>query len=284
MTELYKSIALQRFQNDRARPTVDQVAIEEPLEIRIAFGSRADRKIRSLAVTMRTPGSDFDLAIGFLLSEGIVRQAEDIDAIRFGEPFLEASLVSNSVEVELAPSTRFEMGKLQRNFYTTSSCGICGKASLEAIRLDVSHVVPFQENQPAICATWIKSLPDRLREQQAGFRATGGLHAAAIVQADGNWLAIREDVGRHNAVDKVIGSQLLNRALPLSDHLLLLSGRASFELIQKAIMAQIPIVVAVGAPSSLAVELAVEFGVTLVGFTSHTRFNLYSGSARVYPG
>lgn len=255
------------------------------MEIRLLYGAAGERKSRSLSVTMRTPGNDFELAAGFLVSEGIVHHSSDIVDIHFAPPFLddETDTISNSVEVELSVDCRFEMTKLQRNFYTTSSCGICGKASLEAIRVDQfpSPDLHRHEAVPCIDAKLVQQLPNMLRGRQAGFQATGGLHAAALVSLSGEWIAIREDVGRHNAVDKVIGSQMLNRTFPLPDTCLLLSGRASFELLQKALMAHLPFVIAVGAPSSLAIELAVEFGMTLIGFTSGKRFNIYSGAERI---
>jgi FdhD protein len=259
----------------------DAVAIEEPMEIRLVYGAVNDRKTRSLSITMRTPGNDFELAVGFLVSEAIVRRPADILEIRFAAPFLDTSTLSNLVEVQLAPDARFEMTKLQRNFFITSSCGICGKVSLDAIRFDQPESIRFDPVNPLVSAALVQQLPTLLRSQQAGFQTTGGLHASALTTSDGQWIAIREDVGRHNAVDKVIGSQLLVDNFPLTSTVLLLSGRASFELMQKALMAQIPIVIAVGAPSSLAIELANEFGMTLIGFTSQQKFNVYSGVERV---
>lgn len=252
--------------------------MEEPLEIRLVYGPAAQRKIRSLSVTMRTPGNDFDLAVGFLISEGIVTQPAQIIAQRFAPPFLDGSQSSNVVEIELSPDTVFEFSKLQRHFYTTSSCGVCGKASLDAIRADQIRAI---QDPVTISADIVQQLPDSLSRRQTVFQKTGGLHAAGLVTLQGEWVAVYEDVGRHNAVDKLVGSQVLRGTFPITQRALVLSGRASFELMQKALLARIPIVVAVGAPSSLAVELAREFNLTLIGFASQHRFNVYSAQERV---
>ncbi len=273
-----KQIKIFRVENDDVVSTDDVVATEEPLEIRIRFGPEGDRKTRSLSVTMRTPGNDFELAAGFLISEGIISKPADIIGQTHVGPVPAGQPHANTVEIELNPSVQFELQKLQRHFYTTSSCGICGKASLDAIRAD--HVSPLGSNA-RIAKRVIHSLPAALREHQSVFDQTGGLHAAGLATLDGKILASREDIGRHNAVDKLIGSQLLVGSFPLPNKVLILSGRASFELMQKSLLASIPIVVAVGAPSSLAVELANDFKLTLVGFTSAKRFNIYSGRSRI---
>jgi FdhD protein len=277
-TELEKQIRIGRAQDGQLIETDDHVAVEEPLEIRIVFGPTGGRKTRTLAITMRTPGNDFELAAGFLVSERIVSTSQDIASQKFSGPVPDGARHANTVEVELAPFVSFEMVKLQRHFYTTSSCGICGKASLDAIRAD--EIRPI-ESTLSVAHSVIHSLPDQLRKQQDVFSRTGGLHAAGLATADGAMLEIREDIGRHNAVDKLIGSQLIEGRFPLREKILVLSGRASFELMQKALLASIPIVVAVGAPSSLAVELAIEFNVTLIGFTSQKRFNIYSMPSRI---
>ena len=273
-----KNIRIIRIEEGRGSEASDNIAAEEPFEIRIVFGPSDQRKSRSLAVTMRTPGHDLELAAGFLVSEGIVSQRDHIIGSRFAGPVPEGEEQSNTIEVELNPDVSFEYQKVQRNFYTTSSCGVCGKASLDAIRAD--NVRPI-ESEFEIQANLIYGLPDLLRQQQVVFQNTGGLHAAGLVNLQGELIDSREDVGRHNAVDKLIGSQLIAGQFPLRNRILILSGRASFELMQKAILARIPLVVAVGAPSSLAVELASEFNLTLIGFASCERFNIYAGKDRI---
>ncbi len=273
-----KTIQICRVQAGGTAERADVVVVEEPLEIRLVFGDPQNRKSRTLAVTMRTPGNDFELACGFLVSEGIVSGPDDVLDGRRHLPAPDGVEQSNSVEIELKPDVKFELSKLQRHFYTTSSCGICGKASLDAIKAD--NVCRLTSNN-VIPAAVVHRLPDLLREQQSVFERTGGLHAAGLASLDGELLAIGEDVGRHNAVDKLIGRELLANRFPLRDRVLVLSGRASFELMQKALLAAISIVVAVGAPSSLAVELAEEFNLTLIGFTSKDRFNIYTGKHRV---
>jgi FdhD protein len=223
---------------------------------------------------MRTPGNDFELAAGFLRGEGIVRSLADIADLKAPGP-----PGSNVVRVDLAPGVLFDLTRLDRHFYTTSSCGVCGKGSLDAISNMGCEALP--RDTPRLPARLIHELPHILRRSQVTFDETGGIHAAALFTTSGQLLAVREDVGRHNAVDKVVGSQLLEGRLPLHDSVLLVSGRASFELIQKAVAAGIPVLTAVGAPSSLAVELAKEFDLTLVGFVRDERCNIYSGDWRV---
>lgn len=271
-------VPVTKFNSGQLIQNQDLVVVEEPLEIRIVFGPDGHRKTRSLSVTMRTPGNDFELATGFLVSEGIISRTTDIAKIRNAGPENDSQTRTNTVEIELASNVQFEMSKLQRHFYTTSSCGVCGKTSLDAIRAD--SVKPVQTNC-RLAPSVITGLPAQLRDRQTTFHQTGGLHAAGLVTPDLNWLAVREDVGRHNAVDKLIGSQFIAGRFPLPDTILVLSGRASFELLQKALLASIPFVVAVGAPSSLAIDLAQEFGITLVGFTSDDRFNIYAHASPV---
>ena len=262
----------------------DSVAIESPLEIRIVFGPTSKRSDRSLSITMRTPGEDDELAAGFLLSEGIIRSGADIGSFEFCGPVADGEWSSNQLRVNLSPSVDIDMSKLQRHFYTTSSCGVCGKASLDA--LEAQNVSPIAKDGATIAPTLIKRLPEQLRQQQAIFGSTGGLHAAGLFRS-GQLIDLREDVGRHNAVDKLIGKQLIDVTREgfsggsMADSILVVSGRASFELVQKAIVANIPLMVAVGAPSSLAVDLARRFGLTLVGFNTGEKFNVYSHGERV---
>jgi FdhD protein len=237
-------------------PTRDEVAVEEPLEIRIGG--------RPVAVTMRTPGHDEELALGFSLSEGL----------RPASASLPDDLAANAVDVE-APG--FDAGRLQRSFYTSSSCGVCGKGALEAVAVEASRV----ESDLRVPATVLAGLPDRLRSVQGAFAATGGLHATGLFTAEGELVVAREDVGRHNAMDKVVGRAFLDGRLPLSGCVLCVSGRLSFELVQKAAVAGCPIVVAVGAPSSLAVRLAEDRGITLCGFVRDGRMNVYTEAWRV---
>jgi len=261
----------------------DVVAIEEPMEIRVVFGPVGQRESTSLSITMRTPGDDFELAAGFLVSEGIVKETGAIRSMKFCGPVPEQRTTSNIVKVELAADLPFDLEKLQRHFYTTSSCGICGKASLDAVQNDgmVSVASSDSSIDQRLSADRIRQLPERLRSAQPLFATTGGLHASGLFEMSGDLLLVREDVGRHNALDKVVGRMLLDGHLPLQQHVLVVSGRASFELVQKAIAAGIPMLVAVGAPSSLAVDLAKRFDMTLIGFASQRRFNIYCGAQRV---
>ena len=285
--------------DDTPREVEDALASEEPMEIRVTYhpgsippsGLRPDhpRRVaaqpgtdtRSVAVTMRTPGDDFELAVGFLYTEGLIDSPRQVSKISYcsGDEPQEYNLV----EVRLRPGASFDPSQLNRNFYMTSSCGICGKASLDAVENLGCEPFPAQPEgegmrvSPAV----IRELPDRLRESQPVFGRTGGLHAAGLFDVDGELRVIREDVGRHNAVDKLIGHEFLERRTPLADRILCVSGRASFEILQKAVMGGIPFIVAVGAPSSLAVEFARRFRMTLVGFARAGGFNLYSGQERV---
>jgi FdhD protein len=267
-----------------SRRVEDSLAIEEPLEIQLLYGANDARQIKSISVTMRTPGNDLELAAGFLMTEGVVRDVNDIERIvpATVRPEVETSLAplgQNAVRVELAPDVSVSIANLQRNFYTTSSCGICVKASVLALR---TVCPPRMKNTFTIDAHVLSKLPDRLREAQRVFDQTGGLHGAGLFDSTGNLLAVREDVGRHNAVDKVIGSEFLADRTPLRNRLLLLSGRASFELVQKAVMAGISMVASVGAPSSLAVQVAEDFDITLVGFLREQNFNVYHGAGNIF--
>ncbi|MFI7243408.1 formate dehydrogenase accessory sulfurtransferase FdhD [Streptomyces qinglanensis] len=253
----------------------DTLVTEEPLEIRLGG--------RPLAVTMRTPGDDFALATGFLVSEGVVAAAEDVAGISYcGDARDEdGARTYNTVDVRLAPHLPApDLAGLERNVYTTSSCGLCGKASLDAVRT-TAHWELDRARPHGLGTALLAGLPDRLRAAQRVFDRTGGLHAAALFSATGELLDVREDVGRHNAVDKVVGRAAQEGALPLRDALLMVSGRASFELAQKAVMAGIPVLAAVSAPSSLAVDLAEEAGLTLVGFLRGSSMNIYAGAHRL---
>jgi FdhD protein len=255
----------------------DVLAAEEPMEVRLLWEADGQPRRESIAITMRTPGDDFELAAGFLRAEGIIANREDLLDVSYCLDEAEIQLL-NVVTVTLRSDIVFDITRLERHFYTTSSCGICGKAALEALDYQGYDVLP---PGPQVRPEVIQALPAALRQAQAVFRTTGGLHASGLFDLDGNLLNLREAVGRHNALDKLIGHQLLRGRDSLDDCLLLLSGRASFELLQKALVARIPIVAAVGAPSSLAVQLAETFGVTLCGFVRADGFNIYTGPERV---
>ena len=257
----------------------DMLAVEEPLEIRIGYGTENERQQKSISVTMCTPGSDFELATGFLFTEGIIKSKNDILSTRYFTGINTTENKDNIVLVELQPGVVFDAKKIERHFYTSSSCGVCGKSSIDAVK-NIFENDPVSDNIK-IDAPVIIELPELLRKRQEVFEDTGGLHASALFDLQGKLLLLREDVGRHNALDKLVGAALSAGDLPLDQHILLLSGRASFELIQKAAMAGIRIVCAVGAPSSLAVEMAKEFKMTLVGFLRDKRFNIYSGEQRI---
>jgi len=259
----------------RNRRRTDTVATEEPLELRIEQAGSAI----PLAVTMRTPGADFELAAGFMFTEGLIRAPEDVPRIGYcldtapsgGQQF-------NVVTAELRAGLRLDLRRIERHFHMTSACGVCGKASLDQLDLrGLTAPVPG----PVVPPDVIYGLPDTLRAAQGLFEQTGGLHAAGLFDAAGRLLALREDVGRHNALDKLVGWALYQHRLPLSDHIVMVSGRTSFELMQKSLAAGAPIVCAVSAPSSLAVDVARRFGITLVGFLRGRRFNVYAGAERI---
>lgn len=249
-------------------PAADTVAVEEPLEIRVMD--------RSVAVVMRTPGDDRELAAGFLLSEGVIKTADDLlDVMVCRDQDRGAS--GNVVNVVVAPSVKVNFEALTRHVFSSSSCGVCGKATLEAVR----QSYPAVQDGPRFDAAVLAKMPERLRAQQGGFSLTGGLHACALFDVNGEIAMIREDVGRHNAVDKVLGRALMDGLLPVRSHGLLLSGRVSFELVQKALAAGVPLIAGIGAPSSLAIECARQGNVTLVGFLRADRFNVYAGDRRL---
>lgn len=274
-----KEVRVTRITADQHSSIDDCVAVEEPLEIRVIFGSSSQRTMRSLSIVMRTPGHDRELAAGFLFTESIISSPDQIDSIQFRGVTESGEETGNIVRVDLRPEVKLDWSKLQRNFFTTSSCGVCGKASLEA--LSVQGLSPLTNETNSISPDVIRRLPAQLRGNQPTFAKTGGLHAAGLFDTSGQLLSVHEDVGRHNAVDKLIGQMFLAAATPLDRHILVLSGRASFEIMQKALVAQIQVVVAVGAPSSLAIELAEPYNMTLIGFASADRFNIYSAASRV---
>jgi len=256
----------------RSRRRPDALAAEEPLEIRVDG--------RSLAVTMRTPGHDVELAHGFLLTEGVIGDREDVATARYCDSLDDSGRNTyNVLDVALAPGVAPPDDSVERRFYTTSSCGVCGKASLDAVRTRTRYAPAADPVR--LTPEVLVGLPDTLRAAQAVFETTGGLHGAGLFRPDGTLIVAREDVGRHNAVDKVLGHALLEGAVPASGTVLMVSGRASFELTQKAVMAGVPVLAAVSAPSSLAVEMARDAGMTLVGFLRGTSMNVYAGSERI---
>ncbi|MFT4666947.1 MAG: FdhD protein [Polaribacter sp.] len=271
------SINIKEVNQNKIFSKEDLLAVEEPLEIQMRWESNGQTNQKSISITMRTPGHDKDLAIGFLLTEGIIQQMDQIAAV--GRPAFPITTKENRILVELQADIEMDISKLERHFYTSSSCGVCGKASIDAIY--ATGIQPLETEHFKVDHQTIHQLPDLLRQQQAVFDDTGGLHAAALFSADGKLELLREDVGRHNAVDKLIGAAFQEDKLPLSDSLIMVSGRASFELIQKALMAGIPLLAAVGAPSSLAVQLAEESGMTVLGFVRSERYNIYCHPQRV---
>jgi FdhD protein len=269
-----KHVNVQRIDGTETSSFLDTLSVEEPLEIRLSYGLETERIQKNISVTMRTPGNDIDLAIGFLFTEGIIVSFENIkDAYPLKMNCL--SQKQNIVQVDLKENFIPNLMQTDRNFYTTSSCGVCGKSSIESIKT-VSSFANLTKPKVTIDASVFYQLPQKLRTAQSDFTSTGGLHASGLFTTKGDLILLTEDVGRHNALDKLIGKSLINKSLPLNEHILLLSGRASFELIQKAAMAGISIIASIGAPSSLAVELAVEFNITLLGFLKEDRFNIYN--------
>lgn len=274
MTGSNLAVDISRISGDQRNRVQDAVAVEEPLEIQLNSPTAANCAAKSISITMRTPGDDAELAVGFLFSEQIIRDRSDLASVSHvgGED-------NNTIRVELAAGVEVDLERLQRHFYMTSSCGVCGKASLDA--LTVGGLSPFTTAIPVFSRELLVAMPDRLRRRQELFSQTGGLHAAALFDSDGSIIALKEDVGRHNAVDKVVGELLLRGDLPAGTHGLLVSGRASFELMQKSLVAGIPLLAAIGAPSSLAIQLADRFNMTLIGFLRQNSFNVYSCTERV---
>jgi FdhD protein len=271
-----KTMRVAQYRDGAMRRRKDTLAVEEPLEIRVAWKDGGKKRVEAIAVTMRTPGHDFDLVAGFLHGEGIVSQAGDLTELTYCRG--DEQQQYNIVEARLTPGVEFDLERLRRNVFTSSSCGVCGKASLEAVEAVGCALLT---DSFRISGELIPQLPDFLMEGQGVFARTGGLHAAGLFDTNGKAGAFREDVGRHNAVDKVLGHTVLQKGMPVSDRVLVVSGRSSFEIVQKAVMARVPMIVAVGAPSSLAVDLATRFGQTLIGFACGGGFNVYTGSERV---
>lgn len=267
-TRIIKKVTQDAFSNEP-----DFLAVEEPLEISISFTESGKRVKKNISVTMRTPSNDEELALGFLFTEGILKTYDQVKSVVIND------LDSNKVLVELVASEVPQLQTSERNFYTTSSCGVCGKASIDAIK--TTSIFSESTDFLSVSRETLFSISEKLRTQQDIFESTGGLHASSLFDPSGNFLMLREDVGRHNALDKLIGAAFKTNELPLYNSILLLSGRASFELIQKAHMAGIRIVAAIGAPSSLAAQLADECNITLIGFLGKEKFNIYTGSDRI---
>ena len=279
MTGSSLAIDVSRVSGDRRVSKADSVAVEEPLEIQLSLPSAEGAAAKSVSITMRTPGDDAELAVGFLYTEGIIQSGDQVASVEHCGAPADKSGLKNIIRVALMPDVDVDLGRLQRHFYTTSSCGVCGKASLDALR--VTGQESLIDNTAAFRRTVIVSMPDKLAAKQQVFTKTGGLHAAAVFDQAGKILFVREDVGRHNAVDKVVGALLLENMLPANELGLMVSGRASFELMQKTLVAGIPLLAAVSAPSSLAIDLAHEFDMTLIGFLRKGSFNIYAGEQRV---
>jgi FdhD protein len=268
-TPRIKRTLVVEWRDTEARQIVDEVAVEEPLEIRVNG--------TAVSITMRTPGDDIELAVGFLFTERLIAGPQDVADVGYASDS-NGGPSANVVDVTLRPGRTIDLARLQRHFYAASSCGVCGKASICAVRVpDIARPSEASRIDP----TWLYGLPDALRAVQTVFDRTGGLHAAALFDAGGTLIAIREDIGRHNAVDKIIGHALLAERLPLSHHVLFVSGRGAFEIVQKSLVAGVPILASVSAPSSLAVDLAREHGLTLIGFLRGARFVVYAGDQRL---
>lgn len=269
-----KKVIVKKVNGNRSSSSFDVLSIEEPLEIRIVYGANSERLEKNISVTMRTPGDDLELAVGFLFTEGIISSYNDIKNASHLNMAC-SSFKQNIVQIELHENFVPHLQQSDRNFYTTSSCGVCGKGSIASIKT-VSSFKNIYRPQLTLSLNVLYRLSEKLRVAQSNFVATGGIHASGLFTMEGDLIILKEDVGRHNALDKLIGSALADHSLPLNQHILLLSGRASFELIQKAAMVGISIIASIGAPSSLAVELASEFEITLLGFLKENRFNIYN--------
>ena len=278
MTERVNPVGIKRVSGDSHSHVNDLVVVEEPLEIRVGYGQENQRLQATITVTMRTPGDDEHLCLGFLFSEGIISSADQVLSAKYCRNIAEEDGGDNVMRVELVPNMDFKPNDHLRNFYSTSSCGVCGKASIDHVRQTCQ---PISDKEYSISKEAILGLPAILEETQDIFKHTGGLHACGLFDAQGKLLLHKEDVGRHNALDKLVGSLVISNQLPLEQKVLMLSGRISFELVQKAVKAGIGIIAAVGAPSSLSVALAKEYGVTLLGFLKGKGFNIYTGSERI---
>jgi len=278
MAERIDPINIRRILGENSSLKSDLVVVEEPLEIRVGYGPESDREQGTITVTMRTPGDDEHLCLGFIYSEGMISSAKEILSAKYCTNVGEEDGGENVMRVELSSEIAFNPNEFQRNFYTNSSCGVCGKASIDHVKQTCE---PVADTGLQISRETIYSLPQVLEDVQDVFKHTGGLHACGLFDANGKLIIHKEDVGRHNALDKLIGNLLVTDNLPASDKILMLSGRISFELVQKAVKAGIPIIAAVGAPSSLSVALGEEYGVTLVGFLKEKGFNVYTGFKRI---
>jgi FdhD protein len=279
MPKPLSQLQITKVSTQHVATTEDMLVVEEPLEIKLAYGAADSRQQKSLAITMRTPGQDEELVLGFLLTEGLIGRSDQVLAMQHIGQALHPDAKENVLLVELHPEVPIDFETLSRHFYTSSSCGVCGKASIEMVRTSTCYFP--RTAHPVINADILHGLPTQLRQKQSLFDCTGGIHAAALFDATGQLLLMREDVGRHNAMDKLVGAAMQQGIFPLREHIILVSGRASFELVQKALMAGAPFMAAVGAPSSLAVELADDYGMSLVGFLRGGRFNVYCGVERV---
>jgi FdhD protein len=273
------AVTVDKVSKSAAVSASDWVAVEEPLEIRLGYSTPSGHTASSVSITMRTPGNDADLALGFLYTESIIHSPDDVTSVEHCGPAAPDTGNHNIVRVNLAPHVAVDLGRLQRHFYTTSSCGVCGKSSLDALR--ITGAEPMKSGPALFRKDTLISMPDALRAHQETFEQTGGLHAAAAFNSQGEILVVHEDVGRHNAVDKVIGALLMQNSLPANELGLIVSARASFELMQKTLIAGFPLLAAVSAPSSLAVQLAQEFNVSLVGFLRGETYNIYSAGDRI---
>lgn len=270
-----------RVQGRNSVVASDIIATEEPLEIRIGFRAAAGREEKSVSITMRTPGKDEELAAGFLFTEGILRSPAEIIEIWHRSPPVPGSDLRNVIRVDLVDDALVDLERLERHFYTTSSCGVCGKASIDALRVQTNYSAAISASKFAIHIDSVLTLAKKLEKEQKVFDETGGLHASGLFDESGKISIVREDVGRHNAMDKLIGRLLLDDHLPAAEYGIVVSGRTSFELVQKVAMAGVPVLVAVGAPSSLAIDVAREYGITLIGFLRDGRFNIYSADQRI---
>jgi FdhD protein len=279
MTGSSVAVDISRVEGGKRKRESDVVAVEEPMEIQLCSSTATGSAAKSISITMRTPGEDAELALGFLFTEGIIQAAEQVASVAHqGEVDPDTGL-QNTIRVELEADVEIDFGRLERHFYTTSSCGICGKTSLDALR--VAGQISLAHCEDTYTRDVIVAIADRVKDRQRVFTQTGGLHAAAVFNPQGEIILVKEDVGRHNATDKAIGALLQAGELPAHSRGLFVSGRASFELMQKSLVAGIPLLVAVGAPSSLAVQTAKEFDMTLVGFLRGDKFNIYAGPDRI---
>lgn len=279
MNKARQNIQIQRWKNGSIETVQDDVSVEEPLEIRLAFYSNTSKERHQVSVTMRTPGNDEELALGFLFTENLIPGQEAVESVQRLDPGFRKSQRDNIIQVNLNPGFHPDMELLSRHFYTTSSCGVCGKTSIELVQSLVdTRIAP---SEVFFSPSQIARFPEQLEAAQKEFASTGAIHAATLFDQNGGLVQLREDVGRHNALDKLIGWAMTQGMLPLEKHALLLSGRGSFELIQKASMAGIQVVAAVGAPSSLAIQLADDAGITLIGFLRAQRMNIYTHPQRI---